>query len=563
MISFATGMIAAGFFSILSVATMFLIFMAPGMASLLTMFNAARSSVMKWKEAFVQVGRSSKTALLQMRNNLVSVNQELEESLHKLKGMDKHLSKMEIAKNKNSIFNLNSQLSNFTMVEGILSKLKIVGGILAFVFITAAVAVFTFGVAAMGLYRIFTSPLFKGKGGFLDGMIKKFEIAKNVIAGLSELMTKGFISGDTFDKLNKGGGLAVLSNILKIGYRIYMMFKGIAEGIDWSGFDAALKGLFDVMGAGGPMDTTFVSSGARWKQIGKNIGGIITLMIDFAGILITILALMIKLTNRVKGLVKSNASLIETVATITVLFVGLAFAAFSAMFMLGGVFLFVGGAMLMLQGLMIGFLLLSSMVGLALLALPVMILFLIGSGLAFVVFGFIQLFKIVKDNLAKLLAVGLLMTMAMLLPFFAPIIILMVIVGLIIKTVWGGALDGIAEKFNGLIAQLEKFKGLAAGVASVMIPGLGLYMNQDRIQNTFGGGQNTGPNVPYVDAAVRSENAAVGAYNQTINLTANITVPPDTDKDSVSSELADRMAALLKSSMGANVTERGYNLEYD
>lgn len=342
-----------------------------------------------------------------------------------------------------------------------------------------------------------------------------------------------------------------------------MMFKGIAEGIDWSGFDAALKGLFDVMGAGGPMDTTFVSSGARWKQIGKNIGGIITLMIDFAGILITILALMIKLTNRVKGLVKSNASLIETVATITVLFVGLAFAAFSAMFMLGGVFLFVGGAMLMLQGLMIGFLLLSSMVGLALLALPVMILFLIGSGLAFVVFGFIQLFKIVKDNLAKLLAVGLLMTMAMLLPFFAPIIILMVIVGLIIKTVWGGALDGIAEKFNGLIAQLEKFKGLAAGVASVMIPGLGLYMNQDRIQNTFGGGQNTGPNVPYVDAAVRSENAAVGAYNQTINLTANITVPPDTDKDSVSSELADRMAALLKSSMGANVTERGYNLEYD
>lgn len=636
MISFATGMIAAGFFSILSVATMFLIFMAPGMGSIISLMKTLKERTSDWKNKFVELSKTSRPALIKMRKDLEKVNDQIDEMLPKLGGIGAHLAKMAKAKNQNALLGINDNLAIF-------NKLSVVAGILGFIFVTATVAVFTFSVALMAVYRLMSSPLFKGKGGFMEGIINKIKIAKNVFQGLSEVFTKGFLSGETFDKLNKEGGLAILENILKLGYRLYTFFKGIAEGIDWSGFDAALKLLMDTMGGGGPMDTAFKSSGASWNEIGKMVGKIITIYIDFAGIMLILLYGIIKVTKAVKNFVGANASLIETIATIGLILLGLITLVGLAMFVIGGFLLFVGGVFVTISLTVGAVLLLIAAVPLIIAAVIIGIVLLIEyaiysmyekilQSVPMIAKGFSKVFHMVEPFFTKIAdginyledtfggfvkKIGIMGAIAgglMWFPFMAPLVLLLLVIKIIymkwdalvgffarnikilgalllsmivglsiiimpfmlpiyllivgimlaymaIKRYWTPAIDELSTRLDPLIQKMQILKDLALGFAQSVIPGVGLYTNWSNMQKTFDNTQNTGPAVPYVDSAVRTENAAVGAYNQTINLTANITVPPETPTDQVSKALADQLGRYLNESKKSS--DRGYQLEYD
>lgn len=542
MVTFGFGMVSATIFSALSMFTMFLIFAGPGLLSFAQLIKKAGASTVDLARA-IKTLRNTDVAATRMRIRdhriyLEQLKKEHKELIATTKLQRKK--KMELS---HDIGMAESLIGRDVAALATVKSMTI--GLVALVVVAAivVVALTAILIAGLAIYRLFTSPLFTGKGGFMDGWIRKFNIIGNVFQGLRELFSQGFISEKTGDKLNKEGGWAWVDKIVKILYRLKEFWKGFSEGIDFSFFDEALKTFMEAFGPGGPMDAP-MEKASKWKEWRDRLAAVFNALLWVLGATLILLSLSVRLYMWLGSVFDDNITAIQAIAVGLAIVIGAVLILTIVLAALGGILMFIWSIGLLIGALFVlTFMLPVIIIGLWIIAIiyfwDEIVAIFNDIGLFFKVL-WNDMFAIIQDNLGNLQALGMGIATLM---FGIP----------------GALLYGLIafwpEIMSWIDSLIEKIKTIPQALSDGMASVKGFIFG-----DTPGGkAPASTTTVPKMPATPEARQNAGEAQYQTINVHANITVPPETPPNEVGKELGKQLGELLKKQNNDN---RGYATEF-
>jgi TP901 family phage tail tape measure protein len=182
------------------------------------------------------------------------------------------------------------------LVMAVASALTLVAGLFVALGSTASLVL----VTLVGSVAAFTTVVRRNVGGLGTFFKQVFEKIRLFAKGFAQLITDGFLSGDTLEALmtqENRGVLTALGVLVQLGYRFQRLWEGIMAGFGAGieaaqpAFDAlvaAVRELGGVLGITGGEFTTIQSSSDRFRVTGEKIGAVLAGIVEIVTVVLTV-----------------------------------------------------------------------------------------------------------------------------------------------------------------------------------------------------------------------------------------------------------------------------------